>query len=46
MIYVQLARQYDMLAIIADKLGADAIGLAEKHEQGLLLAPEPWLQDE
>ena len=40
-IYIQTARMYDMLSIIADKLGADAVGLTKMHEEGKLLAPEP-----
>jgi hypothetical protein len=30
-----------MLSIIADKLGADAVGLTKMHEEGKILAPEP-----
>ena len=40
-IYIQTARNYDMLAIIADKLGADAKGLTKLHEEGQILAPAP-----
>ena len=40
-IYIQTARTYDMLSIIADKLGADAVGLTKMHEEGKVLAPEP-----
>ena len=40
-IYIQTARNYDMLSIIADKLGADATKLTELHESGILLAPAP-----
>lgn len=32
-------RNYDMLSIIADKLGADAKGLSNLHQQGQVLAP-------
>ena len=39
--YIQSMRNYDMLAIIADKLGADATGLSKLHEQGQILAPDP-----
>ena len=46
MLYIQVSRQYDMLSIIADKLGADAVGLTQEHEQGKLLSPDPWLSDE
>ena len=40
-IYIQSMRNYDMLSIIADKLGADAKGLSSLHEQGEVLAPPP-----
>jgi len=40
-IYIQEMRNYDMLSIIADKLGADAKGLAHLHELGEVLAPAP-----
>jgi hypothetical protein len=40
-IYIQAARNYDMLSIIADKLGADATKLTELHASGILLAPAP-----
>ena len=40
-IFIQSQRNYDMLAIIADKLGADAKGLSFLHEQGQVLAPDP-----
>jgi hypothetical protein len=38
-IYIQEMRNYDMLSIIADKLGADAKGLSQLHTQGEVLAP-------
>lgn len=38
-IYIQEMRNYDMLSIIADKLGADSIGLSKLHEEGQILAP-------
>jgi hypothetical protein len=38
-IYIQEMRNYDMLSIIADKLGADAKGLSNLHLQGQVLAP-------
>ncbi len=38
-IYIQEMRNYDMLSIIADKLGADAKGLSNLHQQGQVLAP-------
>jgi hypothetical protein len=40
-IFIQSQRNYDMLAIIADKLGADAKGLSVLHENGEILAPAP-----
>jgi hypothetical protein len=40
-LFIQSQRNYDMLSIIADKLGADAKGLSSLHEQGQVLAPPP-----
>lgn len=40
-IFIQEQRNYDMLSIIADKLGADAKRLSHLHEQGQVLAPPP-----
>ena len=40
-IFIQSQRNYDMLSIIADKLGADAKGLSVLHENGEILAPAP-----
>jgi hypothetical protein len=40
-IFIQEQRNYDMLSIIADKLGADAKGLYSLHESGQILAPAP-----
>jgi len=40
-IFIQEQRNYDMLMIIADKLGADANKLLKMHEQGEVLAPAP-----
>jgi hypothetical protein len=40
-IFIQDQRNYDMLCIIADKLGADAKGLSKLHEEGQVLAPPP-----
>jgi hypothetical protein len=40
-IFIQEQRNYDMLSIIADKLGADATGLSNLHELGQVLAPAP-----
>ena len=39
--YIQSMRNYDMLSIMADKLGADATGLSKLHEEGQVLAPAP-----
>jgi hypothetical protein len=40
-LFIQEQRNYDMLCIIADKLGADAKGLYKLHESGQILAPAP-----
>ena len=40
-IFIQEQRNYDMLMIIADKLGADANKLLQMHEVGEVLAPAP-----
>ena len=40
-IFIQEQRNYDMLSIIADKLGADAKRLSSLHESGEILAPPP-----
>ena len=40
-IYIQSMRNYDMLTIIAEKLGADANRLVELHAEGEVLAPDP-----
>jgi hypothetical protein len=40
-IFIQNQRMYDMMSIIADKLGADAKGLFALHESGQILAPAP-----
>ena len=40
-IFIQDQRNYDMLSIIADKLGADAVGLTKMHAEGQVLAPAP-----
>ena len=39
--FIQNQRIYDMLSIIADKLGADAKGLSTLHEQGQVLYQAP-----
>lgn len=41
--YVQLARIYDFLIVIADKVGVDSVALTEEHLQGKLIGPEPFL---
>lgn len=43
-LYIQQLRQYDLLCLIADKLGADVIALKELHEQGFVLGPDPALR--
>lgn len=40
-IYIQSMRNYDMLTIIAEKMGADANRLVELHSEGEVLAPDP-----
>jgi hypothetical protein len=40
-IFIQEQRNYDMLSIIANQLGADAKGLTILHESGKILAPAP-----
>jgi hypothetical protein len=40
-IFIQEQRNYDMLSIIANQLGADAKGLTALHESGQILAPAP-----
>jgi len=45
-IYIQIARQYDMLSIIGEKLGANTIALSKEHEQGIILGPDPWMKEE
>lgn len=40
-IFIQEQRNYDMLSIIANQLGADAKGLTKLHESGQILAPAP-----
>jgi hypothetical protein len=43
-LYIQSLRNYDVMCIIADKLGADVIALKNLHEQGFVLAPDPALR--
>jgi hypothetical protein len=45
-LYIQSLRVYDLLCIIADKVGADAVGLKSLHEQGYTLGPDPSLRIE
>ena len=40
-IFIQEQRNYDMLVMIADKLGADTDKMISLHEQGSVLAPTP-----
>jgi hypothetical protein len=40
-IFIQEQRNYDMLVMIADKLGADTDKMINLHEQGSVLAPAP-----
>jgi hypothetical protein len=39
--FIQSQRNYDMLALIAEKLGADVDSMLFKHQQGQVLAPPP-----
>ena len=43
-IYIQSLRNYDILCLIGDKLGADVVELKNLHEQGYILAPDPALR--
>jgi len=40
-IFIQEQRNYDMLVMIADKLGADTDKMINLHELGQVLAPAP-----
>jgi hypothetical protein len=40
-IFIQSQRNYDMLALMAEKLGADVDSMLFKHQQGQVLAPPP-----
>ena len=40
-IFIQSQRNYDMLALIGEKLGADVDSMLFKHQQGQVLAPPP-----
>ena len=39
--FIQSQRNYDMLALMAEKLGADVDSMLFKHQQGQVLAPPP-----
>lgn len=39
--FIQSQRNYDMLALIGEKLGADVDSMLFKHQQGQVLAPPP-----
>lgn len=43
-IYIQTLRNYDVLCLIGDKLGADVIALKDLHQQGYVLSPDPALR--
>jgi hypothetical protein len=43
-LYIQSLRNYDIMCLIADKLGANVIELKDLHEQGYVLAPDPALR--
>jgi len=40
-IFIQSQRNYDMMALIAEKLGCNVDGLLNKHQEGQVLAPPP-----
>jgi len=40
-IFIQSQRNYDVLIMIADKLGGETDSLIELHAQGQVLAPAP-----
>jgi len=42
--YIQSLRIYDVLCIIADKLGANITDLTDLHTQGYTLGPDPSLR--
>jgi hypothetical protein len=44
-IYIQISRSYDVLLLIGQALGAPRLdALVQEHEQGRLLAADPWLE--
>ena len=45
-LYIQSLRNYDILCVIGDKLGADVVELKNLHERGYVLAPDPALRIE
>jgi len=42
-IYIQSLRNYDLLALIADKLGAEVVEITKLHQNGGILCPNPAL---
>ena len=42
-LYIQSLRNYDLLALIANKLGADVVELSKLHQDGQVLCPDPAL---
>jgi hypothetical protein len=40
-LFIQSQRNYDMMALMAEKLGADVDGMLFKHQNGEILAPPP-----
>jgi len=42
-LYIQSLRNYDLLCVIGDKLGADVVELKNLHEKGHTLCPDPAL---
>ena len=42
-LYIQSLRNYDLLSLIANKLGADVIELSKLHQGGEVLCPDPAL---
>jgi len=42
-LYIQSLRNYDLLALIANKLGAEVVELSKLHQEGQVLCPDPAL---
>jgi len=40
-LFIQSQRNYDMMALMAEKLGADVDSMLFKHQNGEVLAPPP-----